>query len=113
MKEVKVVNGRVHLYLSYSAKNVTVEAKVKNLPLQYIRVVAEDETELQLFLQDMKELSNINFYRPVEEESTSQIEPSNHHHTDEVQEPKQKKISVGEQNGLPIIITTTINTSVR
>ncbi|XP_030745723.1 uncharacterized protein LOC115874650 [Sitophilus oryzae] len=99
LKEVKVVNGRVHLYLSYSPKNATVEGKIKNLPLQYIRVVAEDEAELQLFLQGMKEFSNVNFYPSIEEENTttSQTESSHHHHRpDEVQEPKQKKIKILE-----------------
>lgn len=38
------------------------EEKVGKLPVRYMRVQADDEEELQLFIRGMQEFSGINFY---------------------------------------------------
>ncbi|XP_060515840.1 uncharacterized protein LOC132695547 [Cylas formicarius] len=58
----RVVNGPIHLYLNYSPRNETVEAKVKQLLVRYMRVVADNEEELQLFLKGLQKFPNVNLY---------------------------------------------------
>ncbi|XP_050298886.1 uncharacterized protein LOC126737856 isoform X2 [Anthonomus grandis grandis] len=88
-KDIKIVQGRVHLYLSYSPRNETVAQKVKGLPGKYLRVAASDEEELQLFLKAMREFTEVNFYQAIE------LEEDEHHAlTDnrDKEEPNKKKI---------------------
>ncbi|XP_050293432.1 uncharacterized protein LOC126746422 [Anthonomus grandis grandis] len=107
-KDIKIVQGRVHLYLSYSPRNETVAQKVKGLPVKYLRVAASDEEELQLFLKAMREFTEVNFYRAVELE-----EDERHALTDgrDKEEPNKKKIKILENRTFRDSTTTTAGPS--
>ncbi|XP_060522991.1 uncharacterized protein LOC132699984 [Cylas formicarius] len=104
-KEVKIVNKRVHLYLKYSPKNQTIQGKLKNLPVRYLRVAADDEEELQLLLKGMREFSDVNFYAAAIEQDepvpAKKFKPAS----------EEEKIKILENRILKSATTTTTTTT--
>nr|CAI5858936.1 unnamed protein product [Callosobruchus analis] len=64
---ITTADDQVHLMLSYSPKRETVERKLKQLLVKYLRVFADNEEEFKLLCTGLQQFKDLNFQLEDEE----------------------------------------------